>query len=455
MKGLYKQLQKCKSIKEIIEIVPNEVIIKLSYYSLSLWCLIPILILITNIFVKESSSYYCYTGLFVIGFIGIINGIIYMYKNKLKLYKKIPFILLLIFLIWSFFSCLLAPNQTLAFLGTSYRKEGFLTYIFYMGFFLNGFIVSKSSKYIKNILKWLIISSTIVGLLITMNNNLTDILLKSSNAKEYSILTGIFSNSNHYGYYLTVSIMAAASLFLYEKKNINKLLYFGSFILLVYVLGKNNTLGCFVALLVSFIIILIYSLIIKENRIKIFIILITFLCISLDSPFKNDMTKLFVETQNIYNHLDNLEVKLDNTIGSSLVICSGTNRLDLWLKGIDFIKSRPLFGYGFENLEDLYFKTAICDKTDRPHNTFIQIGANTGVVGLIIYMSCLIYIFVTGLQINKKLNKMITCCFFITLSYLISSCFGNSMYYTSPYYLFFLGIISSICIRKKKDIEIS
>lgn len=450
MRNLYEKLQKCKNIKEIINTIPNEIFIKLSFYSLSLWCLIPILILIINIFMKGASTYYSFTGLIIVGFLGIINGLLYLFKNKIKLYKKIPFIVLLIFLVWSFFSCLLAPNQTFAFLGTPYRREGFITYIFYVGFFLHGFIVIRDKKYIKKILNCLIISSTLVGLLVAMNNGLTNILLKDNNVENNTILAGVFCNPNHYGYYLTISIMASVSLFLYEKKNISKLLYLSSFILLVYVLGKNNTLGCFVALSMSFIIIFVYLLIMKEHRIKMFMIIILFLGISLDSPFKNDTKKLATEVSNIYNHLDNLEVKVENTIGSSIVICSGTNRLDLWLKGIDFIKERPLFGYGFENLGELYQEKAICDKNDRPHNTFIQIGANTGVIGLVMYMSSLIYIFITGLQLSKKLDKMVICCFFVALSYLISSCFGNSMYYTSPYYLFILGIISSCCINNKE-----
>lgn len=450
MKELCKELQKCKSIKEIINTIPNKIFIKISFYVLCLWCLIPSFILITNIFVKESASYYSFTGLIFIGVIGIINGFIYIYKNNLKLHKKIPFILFLIFLGWSFISCLLAPNFNYAFWGTPYRREGFITYIFYMGFFLNGFVVSKDSKYIKNILKCLVISSSLFGLFILLNNNLTNILIKDNNTIGNSLFTGFFSNTNHYGYYLTISIMASASLFLYEKKNINKLLYIVCFIVLVNVLGKNDTLGCFIALCISFIIILIYLLIIRENRIKMLALFILFLGISLSVNFKNEILKLGTEIGNIYTHIDNLEVNVQNTTGSSLVICSGTNRLDLWLKGIDFIKERPLFGYGFENLGDLYQKSAICDKTDRPHNTFIQIGANTGVIGLIIYTSSLIYIFITGLQMNKKLDKMIICCFFVALSYVISSCFGNSMYYTSPYYLFILGIISSCCVTDKK-----
>ena len=444
----YQDLKKAKSLREVLDIIPNILFEKISFYSLIIWCLIPIFILITNAFVKGSSANYFFFGLVYIGFIGLINGFGYIFKNKLKLYKKIPFILLLIFLGWSFLACLGAPNKVDAFFGTFYRKEGFVTYLWYMGMFLHGFVVSKQKTYIKKILNCLIISSTILGLLVMMHNGLTDLFLKDNNVPGNIITAGVFCAFNHYGYYLTISIMAIAILFLYEKKVIYKLLYLLCFIVLVYVLGKNNTLGCFVALLVSFVIMLIYYFVIKEHRISACFIMLLFLGISLMSPFKQDVLQLGAEIENIYTHADNLDVSIDDTIGASHIICSGTGRLDLWLKGIDFIKERPLFGYGFDNLGPLYQERAICAKTDRPHNTFIQIGANTGIIGLILYVSSIIYIYVVGLQKYKKLNKMLICCFFITCSYLISSCFGNSMYYTSPYYLFILGIISSVCIEK-------
>lgn len=86
----------------------------------------------------------------------------------------------------------------------------------------------------------------------------------------------------------------------------------------------------------------------------------------------------------------------------------------------------------------------MCDSTDRPHNIFIQIGATTGIVGLILYVSFLSIVFVNIIIKYKLINKEIMIFVFMTISYLISLFFGNSMFYTTPYYMISLGVIFSV-----------
>lgn len=470
MKEKYFELKKCKNFKEIIDLISNEFCEKIAFLSLSIWCLIPIIIMNINVFIKGSSFVCFYMGVFILGFIGILNGIIYFYKNKekvinLNICQKLPFILLICFLIWSFISCILAENKKLSFLGTNYMYEGYITYIFYSGFFINGLIVSKNKEYIKKILYCLIISSFLLCLLTFLNNSLTSMFIENSNSYANKLYASIFSNENHFAYYLTISIICSLIMFILNKHKISRFLFFISYVLISYILIKNNTFGSYLSILITLILLVVYSLIVKKNRITITLSLFTFLVLScFSSNVVNNFKRITNEVFKISTNMDNLygeQIDVENDGYDELIngknneevtpptqplICAGNSRLDLWLKGIELIKNKPLFGYGFENLGKPYSTIVVCHATDRPHNTYIQIAANTGIPGLMFYIGFLIIIFVNLIKNYKKIDEIILLLSFAVLSYLISAFFGNSMYYTSPYYIFLLGIISSSLI---------
>lgn len=447
-----KKLNECKTFKEIVLNIDNKYIDKIAYFSTLLYVLIPIFILFTNIFIKESASMYLYIGLFICGGLGLLNGIIYLlkkiYLKKITKKKVIPIIIIILFLIWSFISCLLSKNKEYAFLGTSYRFDGYLTYIMYLGFFINGFIISHNKDNLKKLLNCLIISSSFICILILMNNGLTEVLLKRNNNMTSNIYTGFTYNLNHFAYYLSITVIASIGCFL-NFTGIKKLLYLCSYIIQTIVLIRNDTFASFLAILITIIIMFIYSLIIKKKRIYMLIILLSILIVPFTFKNVNDsFNRLINEIVKIHNNKDNLytsindDEKIENS--SDLIICAGNSRLDLWLKGIDLIKNKPLFGYGIENLEEPYSYIVMCDSTDRPHNIFIQIGATIGIVGLLLYVSFLSIIFVNIIIKYKFINKEIMIFVFMTISYLISLFFGNSMFYTTPYYMISLGVIFSV-----------
>ena len=57
-----KKLSECKTIKEIVLNIPEKVCYNISFWLISIYFLLPIFILLTNIFVKGSSSMYMYVG---------------------------------------------------------------------------------------------------------------------------------------------------------------------------------------------------------------------------------------------------------------------------------------------------------------------------------------------------------------------------------------------------------
>ena len=453
--------QECKNIKEIVQNISYDVCFKISFYSILVYFLIPLLSMFTNIFIKGSSTMYLYVGLFLFGFIGLLNGGIYFFKKyyegKINSRVLVPIIIILIFFIWSFISSLLSSNKLFSFIGTWYRHDGYISYVFYLGFFIHGFIVSHDKTYLKTLLNILLISSTIMCFLILINNKLTDIFVVGINDFSYNPYTGFAYNTNHFAYYLSLTIVASIGAFL-NCTGIKKVFYFFCYVVELVVLIENRTFGSFFAIFITIILLFIYSLLVKKNIIYTLLILISILLSSL--VFKNvrdDFNKFYYELFKISTNFSNLSVPFidDENVNnnSNLIICSGNSRLDLWLKGIELIKNKPIFGYGIENLEKPYFDIVMCDRTDRPHNIFIQLGANIGIMGIVLYVSFLGIIFINLLKKIKYIDPIIMCFAFMSIGYIVSSMFGNSMFYTTPYYMVSLGVIMSVYFFRRDEVN--
>lgn len=121
--------------------------------------------------------------------------------------------------------------------------------------------------------------------------------------------------------------------------------------------------------------------------------------------------------------------------------------LDTWIK---FVVEKPMFGYGPENLGARYLAEGIAH--DRPHNEFIQIAASLGIPALLFYILALLKNFST-LFINRKSLTITTITLnAIIVAYLVSSFFGNTMFYTSPFYFMLLGITMGNIVSWEKTI---
>ena len=92
-----------------------------------------------------------------------------------------------------------------------------------------------------------------------------------------------------------------------------------------------------------------------------------------------------------------------------------------------------------ESLQE-YYRSQKGYINDRPHNIILQVSAFIGIPGAIIYLALIIVIAWYNLKNIKKdgMNIMI---YFTAMCYFISSMFGNSMYYTSPYFMILLGLL--------------
>jgi O-antigen ligase len=102
----------------------------------------------------------------------------------------------------------------------------------------------------------------------------------------------------------------------------------------------------------------------------------------------------------------------------------------------------PIVGGGMESLNE-YYHSQDNFINDRPHNIFLQISSFIGIPGAIVYLILILVLAFNNLK-NIKDNTMNIMIYFTAMTYFISSVFGNSMYYTSPYFMILLGLLIGI-----------
>ena len=419
----------------------NKYLELLSFIILMMWAISP---LVEYIFKNKLFGLYTHYFTFIIYVIGFLGFICYaFYFTKLVKTKKasikqfIPEILLGILLLISIISTILSENPQLSLLGEKYRREGLYVYIMYIGFILAASII-KDSKYIK----YLFFCMIAICLLITINP------LFNSRFTYYSF-SNIFRNTNHYGYYLMINVMLSIFMFINSANKIKKIVYALIYIFFLYLLIRNDTFGSYLAVLATLLFLLVYAIIKKWKVLDVLIIIFTFVATSFAvSVFdiKIGERLYFEDTRNIISknfyflRKDiNDMVDGDGNVDKS----AGSYRIVLWKNAWKYTLKHPLFGGGMECLrnykmsdeEGLYMKY-----NTRPHNVMLQVSSFIGIPGAIIYLVLIIYIAISNLIIlkNNSVHIMVYC---TAACYFLSSLLGNSMFYTSPYFMILLGLL--------------
>lgn len=447
IKSIKSDISKMKRVSELINYVPEQVIEKSAYILLMIWILSPILMMFRSIFMNYSDEFdqlykhsyldiIWFTLLQQIGYIGFLLGIVMFGKSILQAKEKkvslrqylssnlFP-LFLLFMLIWSVLSCLVSDNISLSLNGDTYRFDGLRTYFAYCGIFSCAYIVT--NKYLmQHIISYFTHIAVFLSLLVLVNiENINNVFGLTANM-------AIFNNTNHFAYYLCLALMCAMLLFLIEKRStIRLLLRIVELAIITSALVQNKSFGSYLAVIVGLICCVVLVIWLDKNALKrVLIALIIFILISLimnisSGYISNDLHKLVTDTSNVFN-------------GSKDAARAGSGRWRLWVKGLQFAAERPLFGYGPDNLGARYAEVGI--NMDRPHNEFIQFAASLGIPAVIFYISALIVHFVSFIQKRKQLSLTMIGILCAVVTYLVSSLFGNTMYYTTPFFFMILGL---------------
>lgn len=446
IKQIYKDIHQMKKVSELINYIPMQSIERAAAVLLIIWVLSPIIIMFSYNSTEgvERSLLLIFRHIFwygilqTIGFLGCILNVVVFSKSIIKakiekmsikqyIKNNLFFVFLCLMLIWSIFSCIASENVNISFNGTSYRKEGIITYFTYCGILGCGYVI-RNKQVIKRILEIFTLSATILSILMLINSKALNEFLG------FSVRSTVFLQFNHFGYYLGMSIMSSLFLIQIDMKSPKKLIsHLVIFAVITAALIGNESLGPYLAVVAGLIcsislIIWLDKSFLKRTLIAVGVFAMVTITMNIHNShlykdiwtLKGDITKIVKETSDVDK--------------------AGTGRWILWRNGVRFISEKPLFGYGPDNLGEQYAKVKI--RTDRPHNEIIQFAASLGIPAAIFYIMAMINYFRIFLKYRKRVSIIEIGMLCIVVAYLASSMFGNTMYYTSPFFFMLLGISS-------------
>lgn len=398
-------------------------------------------VLIAALFIEQLGIHFLYKEFdFLIDIIGNFLGTIYylsgicaiamalliLYKSiKKKEFKPKKWdIFFILLLVWGLFSVIFAEDKELAIMG-SHRIDGYFSYLIYASVYI-GARTLKSDKIRLRLIRALSIVAT--GLCM-------DFVFCGS-------ITSIFFNQNHFAYLLTLSSMLLAGLFIYERKIPVKLIYILMFGINVYTLIHVDTFGSYLAVLFGMVFAMILMCISKKEKpvlLCTLIALLLFVAISVGVDSKTHiLRKNFAVLGSDVEKIATNAPDVDE---------AGSLRIMLWKHSFKYIKERPIFGYGPEGTYYSFIEDGM--GYDRPHNEYIQCALFMGIPAAIFYIAGLVSLFVYSIKNRKKLPDYAIISGIAVFAYCISAFFGNSMFYTTPYFFMMLGMLSKPLQEKK------
>ncbi len=445
---MFHKLKQCKTLKEIYEVLGLKPFEICAAFIMGVWILLPIWAAIEqlNVGLHEDLRFaqgylvmhnYQYNvqsiGLLTLGFtIFFLVGRMILNKGQIRnKIKSEPWhFFLLLMLLWACISTGLSDDPRTSFFGTEYRFDGLEMYFFYAAVYVCAFIVVKSS-YRRKLLCLFSMAANVVSVFVIIQDAGSELL----NQCFLGIRAAMFFQFNHTGYYLNMAILCSMGLYLYENSRKWRALYLVSMILQVYAILVNSTFGSFIGTWCALVMILIFFVRSQGKfawRMLTPVLVVVFLCIasyfgyvptSSGQDMKVNMETLFGDMLNIWE-------------GSEKADAAGHGRVMLWKQGLKMIPKRPVFGYGPEQLDE---ELSEIMWVDRPDNEFIQHAVFLGVPGLAYYLTALIWLFIHQWLKMKRLDATTLVAAGCVIAYLVSAMFGNTMFYTTPYFYMFLA----------------
>lgn len=452
IKGLLKFLTQDRggtNFKKIYEKIPEKYYEYLGFAIILLMIALLSVEEVNRIFVGNPKVDLYMWFFYLVGGLGEIFAVVYIGsvfadKEKPSLRKILKThiwdLALCMMLIWSIMSSFLSEYRDTAIGGTGYRHDGLMTYFVYAGMYVCGRAV-KSDKLRIWILRSVGIVLTLLSFISILQTNV-DMLMNwgkiGKNLLMYNLYSAIFFNPNHFGYFLVIGLMALAGLVMIEKKMAVKITWLLIFGFDMWALIINNTFGCYLAVLFGIIFLSVIILIHDKEKYKAVIAVATvFIAVSVGmNTYNHQLSSDFRLTYH-----QSKEVKTNDDAGSG--------RIGLWKQAVKYIEKKPVFGYGPEGLVLPYFIDGF--ENDRPHNEYLQHAAFLGIPGLVFYLAALVTIFVHCIKKIRRLSPYMLVAGGIVFAYCVSAFFGNTMYYTTPYYFIFLGVLSACHLESKKQ----
>ncbi|MBR4554537.1 MAG: O-antigen ligase family protein [Ruminococcus sp.] len=315
--------------------------------------------------------------------------------------------------------------------GHPYMHESIYSYILYAFayFFCGMFLISQRAKRV--LLYVMVFSAFPVNVLALVNNWFTPIKFFVGGGKTVAV----FHNSNHYGYYLAVTIIVSALLLVYEKNLFLRIFSGVSAVTALVSLIINNSLGPYLAVLAALICFLIFCLVWeKKKRLFAVLLLVGFAVITGLMSIKYDT---------VVSSLGTLGGDIGKIVSDPLAdetAKAGSSRWRLWVNTVKNIPEHPILGFGVEGMLNTH-------GVGTPHNEVLQYAENFGIPVTLLYIASCLLVLWRVFKRKLTVSRTALICFFAAICYLVSSLVGVAIYYTTPFVFILLGLAYSECLR--------
>lgn len=432
---------------------------KLLVFYMFLWMLPSFMTELFKTYSPESAFYTIYA----IFFIPLLYNVIYNIKNKY--YKnKIDIIIFGIYMIFALISIFMSFNPYYAFFGSSGRKDGFLSLLFYFLLYLNARNI-KNEEDGNKLLNIFFIHGMISTVFAFLESYLPCFMLTS---KAYTHMGyGLQENPNFYASYMLMITLFGIYKCLFKEHNkfhiISTIIIYSGLIL-------SHSTGPFMVFCLYLLLIIIYVLIKRKdlfNKIVIWMAIFVSLygVLAYTSTYINkDAYHLYVEDRRTLQgdigsmawimyqkafdaeEMYSIEDKNGNVDESNPTVDNVTsNRFEIWKDTYNkAIKDHLWFGVGIDSME--FYKVSKFTKesgfkmyaVDKAHNIYINMVAETGIFSLIVY---LLWMFIYHKKVFKSKNSLAYLLLFGIIGYNIQGIFNINVIYVMPYYYILVGMM--------------
>lgn len=326
----------------------------------------------------------------------IVSLVISMIKNKVKFKVDLNFIFTIIFII----SLIISLIFSITYKSYTFTNLFKFIYIVLIILLLRYFDLKDSMKYINKTIIYLTIFISLYGICqYLFNFQLTENGIEKYIGSIGRIKSTFFIATILDKYYAFILVYL---LYLLFNKKENSILLIITYILSIIALGLTYSRSGLLIFLISLLIIIIYN-IIKKNYKCLLIIPITAIILCFIPGEKYIFISIYNVTYNKICRYLNIEVEENETkydqveTGNDYSVISREAFMDVAKK---VIKNRPITGIGIGNYSYIYDNQNVNDylKGDvidypylYPHNMYLQLGAEIGIIGLISFMVLIIY----------------------------------------------------------------
>ena len=354
-------------------------------------------------------------------------------QKDIKQFDKID-LTLFVFIFLMAISNNLSDKPYLAIYGQSYRGDGFLSILSFMFYF---YLTRRYFVYDTTLMKYLYISVFLVSFYgILQYFNLDPIPRDPVRIHWRKQAFSTIGNPNFLGTYLTLFFPLSAYRYLKHHEKFHLFLSGTIYLALL----ATNTRSAWIGVLVSFILLYFVGWIDKFDKKKMIILFLVLMSISLvvnmnsNSYLLSRFSTISRDIKKVMTQEEGFEF-------------AGTSRIFIWTRVVELIKMKPFFGWGIEQIGDVFtdfYRADVIKQygyfviVDKAHNEFLHIAVTTGLLSLGVY---LLFVF----EVLKKSfgNKKLVPVWIAIMGYLAQSFFNISVLAVAYLFWLFLGILSS------------